>query len=355
MKTALFLGAGASVCVHLPTTQEFLRNLRQKHRDDEFITDILKYEAFTDVEIVYDAVLEMIRFAKSDQCRPLVNKLVNKPSDSKYHPHEIVANKLYALESSIRDSLFDFLKIEPADVREIHPLYEKLEDLIRKQGDDSLKIITTNYDLAVETYCDHADREVVDGFKRKNYGYRGYWTGKWEPESSDPVYLFKLHGSINWYKEYEDETTLVKIGDAGHHTDHYDLLIKPTQNQKAVKYTDAPFSTIMDRFTTMLDEVDILIVIGYSYRDKELNEIIKNRLGKDLVVASFSPSSSEDVKKLKATPLILKRPNLNEISRKADVYSYDIEFNQNTINDIRDVLIHIYDHLNQSDPSTSVV
>ena len=351
MKTALFLGAGASVCIRLPTAQELLRNLRQRHRDDEFITDVLKNEMFTDIEIVYDSVTDMMECVQSNSYRLLAEKLEYKLPNGKYVSSETAKNKLWNIKSSIRCLLLDSLKIEPADVREIEPIYERLEKFIREQGDDSLKIITTNYDLAIETYCDHVEREIVDGFVRTKYGYKGYWSGKWKSESDNPVYLCKLHGSINWHKEYEDETTLVKIGDAAHRASHYDILIMPTRTQKTKMYEHGLFSTIMNNFRNTLDEVDVLIIIGYSYRDNELNERIRERLGKGLAVISISPSSDKDAKKLGTAPFILERARLGEVSkrRKAPVYSYKSEFNQDTIDGICEVLSRVYSHLSALD------
>ena len=353
MKTALFLGAGASVCVRLPTTQGLLNNLREVHRKDEFILDVLKNETFTDIEIAYDSITEMIERIQPNERHLLMKKFEYKLSNGDHVPNETVIEKLWKLKSSIRNLLLDSLRIEPADVREVEPIYQKLETFIKEQGDDIFRIITINYDLAIETYCDHVEREVVDGFVRQKYGYKGYWNGKFKPESDNPIYLLKLHGSINWHSEYEDETTLVKIGDAGHHTPHYDLLIMPTHKEKG--YRGSPFSTMVDRFKKTLNVIDVLIIIGYSYRDNELNKLIRERLDKDLIVISISLSSNDDTKKLGTAPFIIERDKIDEIDRRtrSGVYSYEVEFNQDTIGSICNVLNHIYSRLSPPDSSVS--
>jgi hypothetical protein len=76
------------------------------------------------------------------------------------------------------------------------------------------------------------------------------------------------------------------------------LLIYPTLSPKSD--SGEPFSTILKEFKTkMMDDVDVCIVIGFSFRDGYINEVFKDFANKDTrgktrKIIVISPSAGQN-------------------------------------------------------------
>ncbi len=258
--------------------------------------------------------------------------------------YDTIIDSLTTLKSSIRNVIVESFTLEPSAVIDIETVYEKLESLMTKQGNDKFQVITTNYDLVIEKYCEYKSREVIDGFVGNEYSLTYFWRNKWEPHSNNPVYLNKLHGSVSWQKQYDEEREIIKLGDVGLHGANYDVMIAPTLGEK--DYNRIPFNALLRRFENTLKDIDVLIVIGFSYRDYELNKIIQDRLKEKLVIISISATSNNDTLSLDKNRVILTKQNSNitqsKTNHKPRVYSYDSDFGPNTIDDICHVLDYVY-------------
>jgi hypothetical protein len=73
-----------------------------------------------------------------------------------------------------------------------------------KKHCNELNIFTTNYDLAIEEYCSNNSIYCIDGFKVDDFKHRFLWKAEnydnitYDKDSSQRIYLYKLHGSLNW-------------------------------------------------------------------------------------------------------------------------------------------------------------
>jgi wyosine [tRNA(Phe)-imidazoG37] synthetase (radical SAM superfamily) len=84
------------------------------------------------------------------------------------------------------------------------------------------------------------------------------------------ILYLKIHGSLNW-KEHND--TIVKTLEEGKSTDvniTRHLWIPPTLYGKSLD--DNPYSEIFNKFRQEMKEADLCLTIGYSFRDKLVNE-----------------------------------------------------------------------------------
>ena len=348
MQTALFLGAGASSFVHQPTTEGLLNNLVRKHRSDPLIADILSNQELKDkdIEILYNYIEKELLCEQSN----LINKMQYKLPDGKIFSGSSIMQEIHNLQSSIRDLLLQSFKFEPEDSRQVLAVYEKLEDFIKDQGDNELKIITTNYDLIIEESYAQIGRQIINGFLWSPSHRKGYWRNKWKCDSNDdnsnPIRLVKLHGSISWHREDNGENEIVELGGVGYRNMSHDIMIMPTLTKK--DYTQQPFSSLTEQFKNILNKIDVLIIIGYSYRDNELNAMIKERLSNGLVVISISPRSNQEIKSIDNKRRVLERTQISLLNTriKSRTYSYNVMFSDETIDDICDVLKHVYNHLN---------
>jgi len=148
---------------------------------------------------------------------------------------------------------------------------------------ETLPIFTTNYDWVIEEFAEATEGQVllVDGFRQVALGSR--WNRQvfmnFNPVSNVAnLVLFKLHGSTSWYKDVGLEHHIQKFPNpspelAGSRA----VVIYPTQ-VKAHQIQDEPFSTAYKYFRETMMNTELAIIIGFSFRDPVINEIIAEAL-----------------------------------------------------------------------------
>lgn len=177
----------------------------------------------------------------------------------------------------------------------------------RKETLSRPKIFTPNYDLAFENACEKIGVSY-------NNGFRGVHMRKFDPDTfNNETYIkqdsaekgkriatylniYKLHGSISWqYAENINDLYNLKeiqISDTSDKSDFaFDsLMIYPIQTKKSYSL-DLPYSELFRNFSKCLTESqNTLVVIGYSFLDEHINDIIKAGLynpNLTLIIHSF--------------------------------------------------------------------
>lgn len=146
-----------------------------------------------------------------------------------------------------------------------------LSPLVERARDDGLTIATLNYDLSIE----HAAQA---GGVTCDTGISGWLrTGRWIwPETG--VRLLKLHGSIDWVWE-ELETGTGNLPRRGIFLRNE--LERADRAQPALVFghrgklrAEGPFLGLLAELEAMMARVTHLTVVGYSFRDDHVNEII---------------------------------------------------------------------------------
>ena len=352
MRTVLFLGAGASVFALQPTTNDLLKTLISKTKLDPTVQHLLGNNtvSFPDIEQVYASIDEAINFKKSHIYK-ISKQMQRQTPSSHFTKYDEILNNLIKLKPIIREIILDSFKLTQKQINEGKHLFQRLEELITENGGNNFQIVTTNYDLIIYEYADSQGREVIDGFSTKPRSLKGIWDGAWNNTTDNPIYLNKLHGSVNWQMQDDEGKTIIKMSTAGHRHEIHDVMIAPTLGEKDYKKT--PFNELTERFKNTLEETDVLVVIGFSFRDDELNEIIKDKIvNKRLAIISISPDSHDHIKRLIEDPIILDVPNLRVLHRSLShgitpppfprhphhVYSYESKFELDTIDGICSVL-----------------
>lgn len=166
----------------------------------------------------------------------------------------------------------------------VRPLRDMLNRLIklRRPNQPRIKIFTTNYDLVIETACD------IEGINCNN-GFEGVNTKIFNPTNFDLnvslkplehnivyypnyIYLYKLHGSINWSYVELDGIKEIILDDSP--TFDYSTVIYPC----ATKYSETlemPFGEMFRRFGDCVSQSQTVIVtIGYGFMDEHVNQIL---------------------------------------------------------------------------------
>jgi hypothetical protein len=151
-----------------------------------------------------------------------------------------------------------------------------------------LTIATLNYDLTVELACAEAGIAVDTGIEHWIESRRWDW-------SDEGVRLLKLHGSIDWYWEWrrgeDDELPLrvvAKSSEPGS-DDGEPVLAFGSRNKLK---PEGPYLSLLSEFEDKLADSDHLIVVGYSFRDDHINEVIVRwtREDKERTISIIDPS-----------------------------------------------------------------
>ncbi len=218
-----------------------------------------------DVARVRDALLsdrEKDRQNAGDLARALAS-LVRSGTDSyAYRPE----NAFRKAHQEINACLFKVLG-RFGDTSYLWPLF----DIVNMQG--SVSIATLNYDLTVEDAAANAGVQITTGFERWA-GSGGGWG--WD---AAPVRLLKLHGSLNWRWTFRHEP--------GGSSKSYEI-VDPDSNEsnreggpallfggRSKLTLEGPFMSLLYEFRAHLFAADVLLVIGYSFRDDHVNHVIR--------------------------------------------------------------------------------
>ena len=324
MKTTLFLGAGASAFASQPTTRDLLEKLRGRMRKrgsnsggnpalQEYVERIVDTRSYDDVEKLYDGIQTMIDVYDNSNCKPITEEIHYHSRDGNdVFTYKEITNELKELRSAIRETLLDSFKIKPGAHKSIGEMYDMVRSIIRDMGSGELQVFTTNYDQVIETYARERGYETINGFGPPD-DLRRVWADAWGRNTDKPpLYLAKLHGSINWHR---DGGAIVETGAPARRSADDDIMIAPTEGTK--RYDAEPFSALMGRFREVLRDTDVLLVIGFSYRDYEIVRIMREMLSEGMALISISPTPKDMSRVLGASA------RTSEIDYSPDLYAVD--------------------------------
>lgn len=155
-----------------------------------------------------------------------------------------------------------------------------LAPLVKASSEGGMTIATLNYDLSVEQAAESAGVRCATGVEA--------WlqSGKWQWQA-DGIRLLKLHGSIDW--SWAD----VQEG-AGHMPQRAIFLERELDSerpglqpalvfgQRGKLRAEGPFLSLLGELEALMSGADHLLVIGYSFRDDHVNEIIHRWTSEDI-------------------------------------------------------------------------
>lgn len=284
-QVGILMGAGVSKACGLPSVEDLTKKIRK------IITEKKFEELLSDndnVEIILNKV---------QQLRSLLG-------DSK-KINELSKTDIQKLEKKIKKTIFEELS---QDVK-----YEKLINFVVWLNfinrDHEKEIFTLNYDLLIEKALENANLPYFSGFL-------GNVKPFFIPDSVDDftgdyvksswTKLWKLHGSLN-FKKGEDGKIFI---DNSMNDDFENLLVYPSMD-KYISSRKAPFISYMDRFRKyLLGKEKLLLILGYSFGDEHVNDIVINGLNNNSRLSVFVFAFNEDTFK-KGIEIIGKYPNIS--------------------------------------------
>lgn len=144
------------------------------------------------------------------------------------------------------------------------------------RGPGGLTVATLNYDRSVEIACETAKIGCSTGIER--WIEKGDW-----PRPDRGVRLLKLHGSIDWAwkkdrRQSEFPRDRIVITDDPADADPPALVF----GRRAKLQARGPFLGLLGEFERELARSRRLFVIGYSFRDDHVNEVIRRWISDDL-------------------------------------------------------------------------
>ena len=285
MKNVNFLFGSGTSSPAIPVMSGLMKAIREVEYEEkekkliDKIADVKKNNIEEILGTLYSqkAYLEGIGDGESDESRVCIS-LITK------------------IESTIYDKLTP--KLEAPSIaeesRKVLETYKTLYSKITNRNKDlaRINVFTTNNDLFNETALDSLNIHYINGFsggmkKYFNPAFFNYTYSKRMDTSLDKfepvnniVYLYKIHGSVNWAEDSSNANSYFNIREFAEVKDKYDgaTMIYPTP-LKQDKSLGSPYVDLFREFQHKLLEANsVLFVIGYSFNDEHINDIIYRSL-----------------------------------------------------------------------------
>lgn len=315
-KSTLFLiGAGCSYEANIPMSNTMIEQIEAKLSDtDSGWSDYRELYFFVKYTIEYGTKLGGI----------LQDFNIESLLVTLHHLSEHRKSILYPFISGYSNDLVEYAG---SNFSKIGELIKKIEDelpkwitksdyksadyysgfsLFQKEYNYPVRIFTLNYDLCVEKLINDGGLETgfIDGEP---------WDGMRFTHSSDddpdaPIYLYKLHGSIDWERTKKG---LIRSQQQG---------IKP----EIVFGTDVKMQAV-DPYLFYLYEFrkyallsKIIIIIGYSFNDAHINDLLKQALEADdtRLLLIINPNITKDVSEKVGMPISNDQIKIEPIGAK---------------------------------------
>lgn len=235
-----------------------------------------------------------------------------------------IIEKIYEDKNTLTEVISLIEKVKEAFLKEyvltidyskndIHKLFLK-KITSRDSKLDKPNFFTLNYDLLIEKSAEQLGLYV-------NNGFWGFYDRFFMPSTyqidihlqnseggkriRNGIRLFKLHGSLSWnsdsskppYGIEEKQVTLGEDNRIKYDSIASDLIIYPVQSKKKHSL-DLPYSEIFRQLVEKINSRNsVLIIIGYSFLDEHVNDIITNSLANpDFNLLVFSFENPDDTK-----------------------------------------------------------
>lgn len=319
----IFLGAGASKCLGKWLMNEFIDKLLLQLNEDErkILDTIIKYKE-NDLEIVLQELNSLIDknylsdLKKRNELMYLLDytgELAKRNAyiegthrNSHFTPLEVAKSfnslieKCNGIKIKIENLIFEHYGEVNSNL--VAKLYMPIFNFLKKQyGLITIPIFTTNYDNVIEKLDESEKYKIIDGFEiqqTKKFIWKRKIFDNFKPKKDNiNIPLFKLHGSVTWYKKDGEILYLEIPFNTRKNKNINNELIFPTQNKICI---EDPFYSAYEYFHRCIDKSKLLIVIGYSFRDYDTLTKIKSSLdyNDNLKIIIFDAKAEEYKKKI---------------------------------------------------------
>ena len=293
------LGAGCSKCAGLPLTSELTGKVLVSPELDSVsknilaaVKEIFNQASDANIEDYLSDIVDLLAITDRRTERGISSSTISV-GDSNYEAHQLrsASDQIKrAIAGSVQERVT--LKAHLAFIAAVH----KPARVGRPTGSQPVDYIVLNYDTIIEDALAIHSVPYADGL----YGGATAW---WDPNTFDcnglSARVIKLHGSVDWHQLSNDPMPRrIRQRIALPQQTEMPLLIWPS----ATKYQETqlnPFAQLLELARTAMrpnhGEQRLLIVCGYSFRDKHINLEIEKALKEsrdNLTVVAFTDRHS---------------------------------------------------------------
>jgi len=289
LKTIFLFGAGASRDAGIPTinamTSEFVSD---PVKTDSPLKKVLLNQSANKIKDDVDILAKVTENFLGKTDLELIMSLILRLEDRKEKDLlETQFSDLKRLDESrlqfIKELIQGHIRKKCEDIKSVDYLWP-LEGMSKNQ---KMIIFTLNYDATIEIFCENRGIRYTDGFEPD-------WNFERFEDESNQINLFKLHGSLYWFRTKSNKT--IKVPMKGlqspllkYLTDEEvsELMIYPTL-EKNKQF--GVYSWLSQKFKDELNRSDVCVIMGYSFRDGDIKESIIESLSSNhnlwLIIAS---------------------------------------------------------------------
>jgi len=271
----ILLGAGVSVDAGIPFSSQMINDI------ENFIENKNDWKNYKDLYYLIKSGVQYSHGLKGNKINFNIEVLLNVLNElekKETHPlypfigswnvkfNEIVRDN-FEIITEFKKKIFEQLKkwLSPKDLNKSKYLSKFID--FKKEFKFSLKIFTLNYDTLLEYNISNMNLKVETGFnEEKRWDYKRFSEYAEEPD----IYIYKLHGSIDW--ERDENTGIVTCIDGI--ADTPDLIFG---TQYKMQYID-PYLFLISEFRYYCMRARLIITLGYSFSDEHINGIISQAL-----------------------------------------------------------------------------
>lgn len=361
-KSLFFLGAGASYDAGCKISNAMLSDLKERigNKTDftfnkpekealKFLLSCLEYHS----EWRTLETLGNFKFVPNiEELALLIRRVKNREH---FLPYPITGNwadKLSVLEAEFinldneqkaKDSLFEALDykiksillpqwLEPHNYDFLSPLADFLKSFPNE--DFRIDMFSLNNDMVIENFCLNNNINPWRGF------VSGEWRGAEYKDSLNDfgrINLYKLHGSLDWvrlttgdFKERKENLQQEDLDSIEQSNDPYVIFGLGTKT-----FSVEPFFDLIQHFKYTLREKYYIFVIGYSFFDPYINNLIIDAVresSKKIIIVnpSFGPENLKENNKLQVESDNLKRIKYPPERSALDLAAYIEDIQRNS-------------------------
>jgi hypothetical protein len=283
----VLLGAGASAKAGIPVSRKMVEDIEAFLRVRQDWKDFAELYHFVKCSIVYAASLRREPDASASyNVETLVHTLseIEKAQTHPIYPFVsdwksqllALAGPKFQIVSTFREKIVDQLKawVQPESKNKAR-YYDGLKRL-KNELNFPLKIFSLNYDMCVE-WLGTDDFRVETGFEQRGEELVWDWRrfDEANPHREDvQIYLYKMHGSINWKRDENDN--LLAVDYTGSNISALKLPIIFGRDFKLE--ADDPYLFYAFEFRRSTLESKLVLTIGYGFGDSHINKMIRQAL-----------------------------------------------------------------------------
>ena len=271
------LGAGASVDAGIMHAKAMTDDIEKKIDSREEFKEFKDLYNYLKSSIIYQRGLEGLFSEQDVNIEDLLSVLaeIKQKHNNKLYPFigswnvhlQKVAGKDFEkvtkLDDLIRSQLYKWINIESYDESNY---YSNLASFGNEVG-SALRVFTLNYDLCVERALDNKKIPLELGFNEA----RCWEASKFDndPNSNAQIYLYKLHGSIDWIRDVKSGNLLKKSDSPQSHSE---LIFGTTAKLSSID----PYLFYVHEFRkySLQEPLRFIVTVGYSFSDDYINKLI---------------------------------------------------------------------------------